>query len=52
MMFYMVRIAEEDSWKHVFMWKFGRETNVWLFRMVWLVIGNLFSATLFRVCLY
>ena len=33
------------------MWKFEGEENIQLFRMVWLVLGNLFSLTLSRVCL-
>ena len=33
------------------MWKFGGEENIQLFKMVWLVIGNLFSLTLSGVCL-
>ena len=50
-MYYMVRIAENETWKQIWMWRFAGEDHIRLFKMVRLVMGNISSPGLSGVAL-
>ena len=50
-MYYMVRIAEEETWKQIWMWRFTGENKIRYFKMTRLVMGNVSSPGLSGVAL-